>query len=71
MVLTHVTNPFQMPSYYCLLMFIFPFLLADDDSDNCPHDFEGGGSDLEYGLADLNGLNLNSYSGGMQSQIQV
>ena len=52
-------------------MFIFPFLLADDDSDNCPHDFEGGGSDLEYGLADLNGLNLNSYSGGMQSQIQV
>ncbi|XP_065370624.1 protein GDAP2 homolog isoform X1 [Calliphora vicina] len=44
---------------------------ADDDSDNCPHDFEGGGSDLEYGVSDLNGLNLNSYSGGMQSQIQA
>ncbi|XP_061391301.1 protein GDAP2 homolog isoform X1 [Musca vetustissima] len=44
---------------------------ADDDSDNCPHDFEGGGSDLEYGLSDFNGLHLNSYSGGMQAEIQA
>lgn len=29
---------------------MFYFLIsADDESDNCPHDFEGNNSDLEFG----------------------
>jgi len=43
---------------------------ADDDSDTSPHDMEGGTSDLEYGLSELNGLGINSYSSRLQSQIQ-
>lgn len=36
----------------------FPFLFpADDDSDTSPHDYEGGGSDTEYGQ---HGLSLAS-----------
>ena len=27
--------------------------LADDDSDNNPHDFEGNNSDLELGIDDM------------------
>uniref|UniRef100_A0A1A9V1Z2 Uncharacterized protein n=1 Tax=Glossina austeni TaxID=7395 RepID=A0A1A9V1Z2_GLOAU len=45
---------------------------SDDDSDNCPHDFDSCVSDLEYGLSDLNNLNHSSYSGGgMHSHIQA
>ncbi|XP_068145304.1 protein GDAP2 homolog isoform X2 [Drosophila tropicalis] len=45
---------------------------ADDDSDVSPHDMEGNSSDLEYGngARDMNGLSLNSYSSGLQAQLQ-
>ncbi|XP_034102293.1 protein GDAP2 homolog isoform X2 [Drosophila sulfurigaster albostrigata] len=43
---------------------------SDDDSDVSPHDMEGNNSDLEYGARDMNGLSLNSYSSGLQAQIQ-
>lgn len=31
-----------------IILFVF-FITADDESDNCPHDFEGNNSDLEFG----------------------
>lgn len=30
-------------------MFAITLITADDESDNCPHDFEGNNSDLEFG----------------------
>lgn len=30
-------------------MFAITLIIADDESDNCPHDFEGNNSDLEFG----------------------
>uniref|UniRef100_T1GRV7 Uncharacterized protein n=1 Tax=Megaselia scalaris TaxID=36166 RepID=T1GRV7_MEGSC len=34
---------------------------SDDESECHPHDLEGGGSDLEYGYPEMNGLShLNS-----------
>ncbi|XP_034476853.1 protein GDAP2 homolog isoform X1 [Drosophila innubila] len=44
---------------------------TDDDSDVSPHDMEGNSSDLEYGTRDMNGLSLNSYSSGLQAQLQL
>jgi len=32
---------------------------------------EGNSSDLESGARDMNGLSLNSYSSGLQAQLQV
>ncbi|SPP74348.1 protein GDAP2 homolog isoform X1 [Drosophila guanche] len=43
---------------------------TDDDSDVSPHDMEGNSSDLEYGPKDMNGLSPNSYSSGLQTQLQ-
>ncbi|XP_034141475.1 protein GDAP2 homolog isoform X2 [Drosophila guanche] len=43
---------------------------SDDDSDVSPHDMEGNSSDLEYGPKDMNGLSPNSYSSGLQTQLQ-
>ncbi|XP_030369048.1 protein GDAP2 homolog isoform X1 [Scaptodrosophila lebanonensis] len=43
---------------------------TDDDSDASPHDMEGNSSDLEGGTTNMNGLSLNSYSSGLQTQLQ-
>lgn len=54
----------QLVTEYC---FCFYFSVADDDSDVNPHDFEGSGSDHEYGGFSTH-LNIGQHS---FSQMQV
>lgn len=46
----------------------FSSFSADDDSDNNPHDLEGGNGDLEYGTVLLNLQNHQSFT---QMQVRV
>jgi hypothetical protein len=44
------------------------FVLADDDSDNNPHDFEGNNSDLELGNDEA--MHFKGHSSFTQMQVR-
>lgn len=58
-------NPPQIGVIVCFAnnpKYVFVYLLADDDSDSSPHDFEGGNIDLEYGLSSHMNIGQHAFS---------
>ena len=47
--------------------FPISFVLADDESDNNPHDFEGNNSDLELGNDDM--MHFKGHNSFTQMQV--